>query len=82
MRKIETASRSEREERADEMVPTEIRVAVEKENVKLRPRVLRYDVGRPLTDGVITYATNLQTSKKIKRFSPNPSVPQGVRGKA
>jgi hypothetical protein len=51
MRKIETAERSsEREERATEMVPTEIRDAVESENAKPRKRVLRYDVGRPLTD--------------------------------
>jgi hypothetical protein len=51
MQKIEQAERSsEREERAAEMVPTEIREAVETENAKPRKRVLRYDVGRPLTN--------------------------------
>ena len=49
--KTEFAMRNaEREDRADEMVPANIRDAVETENAKARKRVIRYDVGRPLTD--------------------------------
>jgi len=49
--KTEFAMRNaEREDRADEMVPANIRDAVKTENANPRKRVIRYDVGKPLAD--------------------------------